>query len=179
MAKEVCTFTTSVNPVIRLSAHSSMPEGGQDPEVDVFRNTPVRYLGYANEVGEAFRSVIDKKLVWASYGVASLYVLADTVSKAASVWKSEDENTRNKAAIKIGADVLLWQSFASVIIPGFTINRICAGTKYLLKRSPLSKLTSPITVAVGLASIPLIIHPIDRSVDHAMDLAIRPHLKDI
>uniref|UniRef100_A0A0A9YUQ1 Mitochondrial fission process protein 1 n=2 Tax=Lygus hesperus TaxID=30085 RepID=A0A0A9YUQ1_LYGHE len=154
-----------------------MSEGGED--VDIFRNTPVRYLGYANEVGEAFRSVIDKKLVWASYGIASLYVLADTMCKAATVWKSEGQNNRNKAAIKVGADVLLWQSFASVIIPGFTINRICAGTKYMLKRSRLSKLSSPITVAVGLASIPLIIHPIDRSVDHAMDLAIRPLIKDL
>jgi fission process protein 1 len=24
-------------------------------EVDLFRDTPVRYMGYANEVGEAFR----------------------------------------------------------------------------------------------------------------------------
>ena len=28
------------------------------PEVDIYRDTPVRFLGYANEVGEAFRALV-------------------------------------------------------------------------------------------------------------------------
>ena len=27
-------------------------------EVDIYRDTPVRFLGYANEVGEAFRALV-------------------------------------------------------------------------------------------------------------------------
>ena len=27
-------------------------------EVDLYRDTPVRFLGYANEVGEAFRALV-------------------------------------------------------------------------------------------------------------------------
>lgn len=54
-------------------------------EVDIYRDTPVRLLGYANEVGEAFRALVDKKVVLASYGVASVYVLADTYDKASKV----------------------------------------------------------------------------------------------
>lgn len=37
--------------------------------------------GYANEVGEAFRSLVPKAVVWLSYGVSSSYVLADAIDK--------------------------------------------------------------------------------------------------
>lgn len=37
--------------------------------------------GYANEVGEAFRSLVPAAVVWLSYGVASSYVLADAIDK--------------------------------------------------------------------------------------------------
>ena len=29
--------------------------GEENKEVDIYRDTPVRFLGYANEVGESFR----------------------------------------------------------------------------------------------------------------------------
>uniref|UniRef100_A0A8C6AZT1 Mitochondrial fission process protein 1 n=2 Tax=Odontoceti TaxID=9722 RepID=A0A8C6AZT1_MONMO len=50
-------------------------------ERDLFRDTWVRYLGYANEVGEAFRSLVPVSVVWLSYGVSSSYVLADAIDK--------------------------------------------------------------------------------------------------
>uniref|UniRef100_A0A1Y1KBC9 Mitochondrial fission process protein 1 n=1 Tax=Photinus pyralis TaxID=7054 RepID=A0A1Y1KBC9_PHOPY len=50
-------------------------------EIDIYRDTPIRYLGYANEIGEAFRSMIGPKWVAVTYGVATTYVLADTASK--------------------------------------------------------------------------------------------------
>uniref|UniRef100_F6PHH2 Mitochondrial fission process protein 1 n=1 Tax=Callithrix jacchus TaxID=9483 RepID=F6PHH2_CALJA len=50
-------------------------------ERDLYRDTWVRYLGYANEVGEAFRSLVPAAVVWLSYGVASSYVLADAIDK--------------------------------------------------------------------------------------------------
>lgn len=44
----------------------------------------IKYLfppGYANEVGEAFRSLVPAAVVWLSYGVSSSYVLADAIDK--------------------------------------------------------------------------------------------------
>ena len=38
--------------------------------------------GYANEVGEAFRSLVHRSIVHSSYVVAFGYVFADAVSKA-------------------------------------------------------------------------------------------------
>ena len=47
-------------------------------ESDPWRDSLLRYAGYANECGEAFRHVLPRLLV-PSYGVALLYVTGDTV----------------------------------------------------------------------------------------------------
>ena len=38
-----------------IMTEEKTPEGA---EVDIYRDTPVRLLGYANEVGEAFRALV-------------------------------------------------------------------------------------------------------------------------
>ena len=74
------------------------------------------------------------------------------------------------------ADTLVWQGLASVAIPGFTINRICALSGILLaKTSGLSLPVRKIVVtSIGLACIPLIIKPIDWSVDYLLEHSLRP-----
>lgn len=76
----------------------SFPNRTENAELDIYRDTLVRYLGefsklfewnfllkiceklgYSNEVGEAFRSLVKKQVVHASYAVAIGYVLCDTV----------------------------------------------------------------------------------------------------
>ena len=94
-------------------------------------------MGYANEVGEAFRALVHVRWVRLSYGVASAYVLADTNDKS---WKTaaslpENQDGRTKKIATAALDTLLWQALASVIIPGFTINRICAGSLYGLAKT--------------------------------------------
>ena len=44
----------------------------------------IHVAGYANEVGESFRTLVPLKVVKASYAVAFAYVLADTGDKS---WK--------------------------------------------------------------------------------------------
>lgn len=72
-------------------------------------------------------------------------------------------------------DTLVWQTLASVAIPGFTINRTCALSLFLLAKS--TKLSLPVrkwtTTAIGLGMIPFIVHPIDRLVDVLMDNTFR------
>uniref|UniRef100_A0A673YH24 Mitochondrial fission process protein 1 n=1 Tax=Salmo trutta TaxID=8032 RepID=A0A673YH24_SALTR len=97
--------------------------------------------GYANEVGEAFRALVPVSAVWATHAVATVYVSADALDKG------------KKAAVAL----------ASVAIPGFTINRVCAASLYLLGR----------TRHLPLSTIPFIIHPIDRSVVYLGTFAIR------
>lgn len=103
-------------------------------------------------------------------------MLADTQDKAR---KAYAENASDPKQIKrtafSAADVLIWQMLASVIIPGFTINRICWITHKLLKKNTeLSKIArNYATTAVGLSTIPAIIHPIDHFVDFVLDNTLR------
>lgn len=151
-------------------------EAGEPPPADLYRDTWVRYLGYANEVGESFRAIVPVSLVWTSYGVATAYVTADAIDKGkkALASKSCEEGRTTRAAVAV-VDTFIWQALASVVIPGFTINRICAASLYLmgsLTRWPLS-VRKWATTAVGLSTIPFIIKPIDRSVDFLMDSSLR------
>ncbi|XP_049793682.1 mitochondrial fission process protein 1 [Schistocerca nitens] len=146
-------------------------------ERDIFRDSPLRLLGYSNEVGESFRPLIHVKWVYLSYGIACAYVVADTIDKTYKVFKIPCDNVQQRRRnVKLAAvDTLLWQSFASVIIPGFTINRICAASLLILNNTTkLPKTTRKwITTAVGLACIPFIVKPIDHFVDIVMDRTFR------
>ncbi|CAJ0568546.1 unnamed protein product, partial [Mesorhabditis spiculigera] len=146
-------------------------------QIDFYRDTPIRFLGYANEVGEAFRSMIPSVAVKATYVVAMGYVCADALDKSRKVhmrqWKSPDE--RNKLVALAAADTFVWQALASVAIPGFTINRLCHFTGMALKRTTrwppsVQKWT---TTLIGLAAIPFIVKPIDTAVEVGMDRTIR------
>ena len=63
-------------------------------------------------------------------------------------------------------DTLIWQGFASVVIPGLTINRLCALSRFMLNRYAVNMLSQHVrrwaVTGIGLGSIPFIIHPIDR-----------------
>ncbi|KAF0881688.1 MTFP1 protein, partial [Crocuta crocuta] len=121
--------------------------------------------GYANEVGETFRSLVPAAVVWLSYGVSSSYVLADAIDKGkkAGDVRSPEAGRSTRVTVAV-VDTFVWQALASVAIPGFTINRVCAASLYILgtaTRWPLS-IRKWTTTALGLLVIPVIIHPIDR-----------------
>jgi len=54
----------------------------------VFRESPLRFLGYANEVGEAFRSHIPRVAVRASYVISFGYGFVD------AAWRSNFAHSR-------------------------------------------------------------------------------------
>lgn len=148
----------------------------QDSERDLYRDTWVRYLGYANEVGEAFRSMVPAAVVWLSYGVSSSYVLADALDKGKKAGEAPSPEAGRSTRVALAVvDTFVWQSLASVAIPGFTINRLCAASLYALgtmTRWPLT-VRKWTTTTLGLLAIPVIIHPIDRSVDFLLDSSLR------
>jgi len=160
------------------AADTEQCEAPPAAEVDIYRDTPLRLMGYANEVGEAFRALVHVNWVRLSYGVASAYVLADTNDKAGKTAASLPENEEGRTA-KIGAaafDTLLWQALASVMIPGFVINRICAGSLYTMARTipQVAEVRRKwITTGIGLGVIPFIVHPIDSLVHGIMDNTTR------
>lgn len=75
------------------------------------------------------------------------------------------EKNRYRRPVEVFVEAAVWQALASVIIPGFTINRICRLSSISLSRiaPSVSLMTrNKLTTVIGLASIPLIIKPIDR-----------------
>ncbi|QDZ22942.1 mitochondrial fission process protein [Chloropicon primus] len=165
-------------------APSISAEGEHAP--DLYRDTFVRYAGYANEVGESFKNIVSKTTYRASYAVAIMYVIADATDKgikaeaiaATGSGQASGEAAKSPEveAAKAAVDTLIWQSLASVIIPGYTINRIVWLAKKLTDSFD-GKLPAPAKkwapTLVGLSVIPLIVHPIDEGVTKLLDLTIR------
>ncbi|XP_038641053.1 mitochondrial fission process protein 1 [Scyliorhinus canicula] len=153
-----------------------MGQPGEQEKVDIYRDTWVRFLGYANEVGEAFQALVPVGFVWASYGISTAYVTADAVDKGKKAAAAHGDKPGKTMSVGVAVvDTFIWQSLASVIIPGFTINRLCAASLLLLGKTtrlplPMRKWT---TTAIGLSAIPVIITPIDRSVDFLLDSTLR------
>ena len=165
-----------------MTANTPSLDDGKDlksqDEYNVFRDSLLRYLGYANEVGESFRYQFPR-LVVPSYAVAFGYCLADAVTAGHKTYKSAEQAKKSTAAfdsLVSSTDTLLWQSLASVCIPGFAINQIVKASRFVVTRSPAGIPVMVITwfpTAMGLGSIPLVIHPIDHFVDVLMDNSFR------
>mmetsp|Transcript_9990 Transcript_9990/g.17826 ORF Transcript_9990/g.17826 Transcript_9990/m.17826 type:complete len:264 (+) Transcript_9990:174-965(+) len=147
-----------------------------DGEVDIYRDTLLRYAGYANEVGEAFGPIVPPVVVPASYGVAITYVAADTLDKAKKAYSSgkyTPESITNCAIIE-GIDAFIWQIAASVALPGYTIHQIVAITILVLDALDLND--GPLKVlptAIGLLTIPFIVKPLDELAEVGMDVTLR------
>lgn len=158
-------------------AEKEEEEEGEEGEVDIFRDTALRYLGYANECGEAFRPLVPEIAVVLSYAVAVSYVTADAISKGYQCAKDSDSKT---CALPASFDVLTFQMLASVVFPGFTINRWVAFVTYCLDtfnvEAQFPGVMSWLPTAAGLALIPFIVAPLDNLVEEMLDRTIRPIL---
>jgi fission process protein 1 len=153
-------------PLARLlaSLDTSEPtsfDGEEKTEYDPLRDGPLRYLGYANELGEAFAAWLFPGGVPLSYGIAIAYVLFDTADKYAStraaaqarlgVTGADGKGSGNgKGGAKVpasvnvqrlvdvialerGVDTLAWQLIASVAAPGYTIHTVVAAARAALE----------------------------------------------
>lgn len=164
------------------NASDEVVNGDETKKYDIFRDSLLRYAGYANEVGESFRYQYPRFVI-PSYLVSFGYCFAHAATAGYNTWTVFSEKTNNpnttsretKAAIRT-VDVLLWQSFASVIIPGATINLIVKASRFAVARSPFALAATVqkwLPTAAGLGSIPLIVPPIDDAVDILLDNSTR------
>jgi len=156
---------------------SFLEEVVPDEEVDLYRDTALRYAGYANEVGEAFRPLVPAWVVPASYGVAITYVLADTVDKTLKAFgSSKFAKAASICAVIEGLDAFVWQITASVALPGYTIHQvvdICVMTLQNLDAEMNPQLISSLPTAIGLLTIPFIVKPLDELAEEIMDQTLR------
>lgn len=185
-----------------------MVEGAGEEEYDVFKHSLARYFGYANELGESFRPLVHARWVAFSYGVAGMYVAADTADKYLKAQRLETYTAaqRQMLGASNAIDTAIWQGLASVAIPGLVINRIVWAASKLPMTGRMSKVVPTVRSgqpacdamptscrspdlalettshpmplqAIGLASVPFIITPIDNAVHKFADLTYKPILK--
>ena len=142
---------------------------------DIWRDSLLRYLGYANEVGEAFRPIYPRFVPW-SYAIAFGYVGCDVADKTINAINRKE---RTEVVLATSVDVCAWQTLASVLIPGQIIRAITLGAEKVIgnqkntANSSRNLLLKYGPTSVGLLAIPLIIHPIDNAVDYLFDNYIR------
>lgn len=118
-----------------------------EEEFDPLRDGPLRYLGYANECGEAFAAWLPAFGVPLSYAIAVGYVFTDTGDKFFKAYKKADKELSSMSNPGAGVDTgkltkllageraldtVVWQLLASVIIPGATIHVVVAMVHSLL-----------------------------------------------
>ena len=68
---------------------------------DIWRESLLRYLGYSNELGEAFRPLVGDFIANSTYAVAITYVMADAVDKA----QRASSKSRQLAATAVFNDI--------------------------------------------------------------------------
>ena len=68
-----------------------------------------------------------------SYVVSFGYVFMDTYDKTTKVKETAAPANRNRLMLETAADTLLWQTAASVVVPGFTIHRVVSATAHALR----------------------------------------------
>ncbi|XXQ36156.1 Mitochondrial fission process protein 1 [Plasmodiophora brassicae] len=155
-------------------APSGMPGCHEGERRDMWRDSLLRYVGYANEVGESFRPVLPRLLI-PSYMVSFGYALGDTLDKGLTAASNcGDKSGCTSVVTRAVLDTMLWQTLANIVFPGFTINRVVKLASFLThKYAKHPALCRSIPTAVGLSIIPLIIHPIDRAVDVTLDNTTR------
>lgn len=165
----------SKNDAQSLNTPSETDEGAR---YNIFRDSALRYMGYCNEIGESFRYQFPRFVV-PSYVLSFGYVGADAFTTGYRVWKDVEKETGSGTSREYRAgiatfDTLLWQSLASVMIPGLTINLIVKASRFAVARTALPAMVAKwFPTACGIGSIPIIVHPIDSFVDFSMDNSTR------
>ncbi len=144
-----------------------------------WRDTPVRYLGYFNELASNWSSVIkkiilnrseDMLLLDSSRGIAALYTTASTLHDAWSSYelsKGSSKKARGVFAAAIAGDTLLFQLFATYILPFSTselakklaekwLERISEESRFLPMGGKLRLILPAVAGTIGiLCSAPL------------------------
>ena len=168
-----------------------------EKEYDIYRDSLLRYAGYLNEIGEAFRPLVPVYIVLLSYVAALTYVSADGISKGIAAGKltpdvpeSDRKFTNSELGCTVAAavDTLSFQLLASILFPGYIINRWVTLCGYLthdvldlsglagLAGVPMETVQDFLPTALGLALIPLIVAPLDALTEKILDNTVRPFL---
>lgn len=128
-----------------------------------------RYLAFTSDVGEAFRPVVDSRIVSFAYFVSFSYCFADVGYEAYKLDKRGYKNEHNETITMTQCVVerTAFQLIASMAIPTLIIHSTVDITAKILKKFNRFQKWGP-TIA-GLCVVPLLPLYIDHPVEHALE----------
>ncbi len=149
-------------------------------EYDIYKDSYLRYLGYSNEIGEAFRMVTSRSFVIFTYILEFGYFIGDTVHKGHKAYNDpnlcENQN-KHLHVIKQSSYTILWQFFATCLIPPLCIHFVVGRThNFLTKRNFSVSVIRCGPLGLGLAMIPLFNIYVDPVVSQVLDHFFDTHL---
>ncbi|KAJ3151714.1 hypothetical protein HDU89_001762 [Geranomyces variabilis] len=125
--------------------------------------TGSRYLAYTSDVGEAFRPVVNKRIVNAAYGISFAYVGFDIGLEA---WKAKQRGADNLELTRVVAERSLFQGLASLLLPAVTIHTVVDLTGKALKNKPPSAFVRWTPTVAGLLVVPFLPIMYDHPLEH-------------
>lgn len=142
--------------------------------VDPYRETSLRYMGYANELGEAFTTYLPEWGLPASYCIAASYVMFDTIDKGEKAYQGAEEEDKIVDTLRISTETLTWQMLASVFWPGSIIRVIVNMAASIISTNSMddNQVMHFLPTLIGISAIPMIVKPIDSTVDKIMEGSI-------
>lgn len=138
--------------------------------IDPYRETSIRYMGYANEISEA----LDEFIPYWGLSVSTTYIIFDILDKGQKAFDETEKPNRFREFVFASSEALVWQMLASKIWPGGVIKTTVNIVDFII---PNDNDFLPIIIAILL--IPKIVRPIDDLVDDMMEQFISKILRRI
>lgn len=128
-----------------------------------------RYLAFTSDVGEAFRPIVNARIVSISYLISFGYCFADVGYEAYKLHKrnykteAHEPMTMTQCVIERSA----FQLVASIVVPAIIIHTTVDVTKQVLKKVGKFQKWGP--TVVGLCVVPLLPLYLDHPIEHAIE----------
>ncbi|KNC97660.1 uncharacterized protein SPPG_07127 [Spizellomyces punctatus DAOM BR117] len=129
-----------------------------------------RYLAYTSDVGEAFRPVVDPRIVKAAYAISFGYVGFDVAFEGV---KAAKEGKDEKEIARVVVKRSVFQGLASLLLPAVTIHTVVDVTGKLIQNRPKTPLMRWTPTLAGLMVVPFLPimydHPLEGFIDKTFD----------
>lgn len=127
-----------------------------------------RYVAYSSDVGESLRPVMKPWMVNATYGIAGVYIVGDTVY---SGYGKHQAGHSQEVVVATCAHTAVFQGLASLVLPAVIIHTVVHQTQHALEKPSFAKM--PRVVKWGPSVVGLVLIPflplIDPPVEYVCD----------
>ena len=98
-----------------------------------------RYTAYTSDVGEAFRPVVDRRIVQAGYAISWTYVIADVALQ--TKWAKD----QNRDYVRAGLHAAVFQTFGSMLFPAMIIHTTVHQSEKVFHRVGVKSRWAPVS----------------------------------